>query len=383
MAMKYTSAKKWLGVLAAFLCTASTAPVFAVDEKQPEPVDAHATAETEALFVNLRALAQKKILFGHHHTTAIGIGWRWEPERSDVRTLVGDYPAVHSWDFRFIEEDAGGHRAVVVRQIIEAFERGAVITLSWHMSNPVSGGNYAERTPAVGACLPGGEKHEAFLRRLDTLVQFLSELRDAQGRPVPVIFRPWHEHTGATMWWGQPYCTREEFIALWRETVTHLRDRRGVHQLLWAYSPNRRATPATYFERYPGDEWVDLLGFDFYSKGDLALAKPCLELAATEAAKRGKLAAFTETGPQGGLTKSGKPGYFTRELLATLADPSLRGLAYVLTWQNATVEQHWVPQVDGPLAEDFRAFYGDDFTLFERDLPKLYELPAAAPIPRS
>lgn len=348
---------------------------------QAQPIDEHATPETSALFANLHSLAREHILVGHHHTTARGAGWRWQPGRSDVRTLVGDFPAVHSWDFNLINEEPA-HRTDAARDMIAAFERGAVITLSWHAANPVSGGGYNDHTPAVAAILPGGSHHEKFLAMLDDLADFLAALRDKTGRPVPVIFRPWHEHTGATMWWGQPYCTKDEFVALWRLTVRHLRDTRGLHQLLWAYSPNRRASPETYFERYPGNEWVDVLGYDFYSKSDLARAAPCLRLAVAEAAKRGKLAAFTETGPQAGWRQNGKPDYFTGELLPLLRDePALRGLAYVLFWQNASTEQHWIPLPGEPGAEDFKKFHADPFTLFERDLPPLYAPAKAAASP--
>ena len=46
---------------------------------EPGPIDPKATAETKALFHNLRAQMGKGILFGHQHTTLYGIGWKaWE-----------------------------------------------------------------------------------------------------------------------------------------------------------------------------------------------------------------------------------------------------------------------------------------------------------------
>lgn len=369
----------------AFLLVAAAALALA---GRAQPIDPHATAETRALFANLGAGAREHILVGHHHTTARGAGWRWQGDRSDVRTLVGDFPAVHGWDFSLLVAEPD-RRVDARRDIVAAFERGAAITLSWHATNPVSGGNYQEHTPAVAAILPGGSHHEKFVAMLDDLAGFLATLRDKTGRAVPVIFRPWHEHTGATMWWGQPYCTTEEFVALWRFTVQHLREQHGLHHLLWAYSPNRRASPEQYFERYPGDEWVDVLGYDFYSKSDLARAVPCLRLAVAEAAQRGKLAAFTETGPQAGWRQNGRPDYFTGELLPLLRDdPALRGLAYVLFWQNSSEEQHWIPLPGESGAEDFKKFHADPFTFFERDLPPLYTMaanaatPTAAPKPK-
>lgn len=53
---------------------------------------------------------------------------------------------------------------------------------------------------------------------------------------VPVLFRPWHEHTGSWFWWGEKLCTPEEYKALWHMTVDILRSD-GVDNALYAYSP--------------------------------------------------------------------------------------------------------------------------------------------------
>src|SRR5690606_17526096 len=64
----------------------------------PAPIDPAATAETQALFRNLRALAPDAVLFGHEHDLAYGTKWRDEPGRSDVLETAGDYPSVYGWE---------------------------------------------------------------------------------------------------------------------------------------------------------------------------------------------------------------------------------------------------------------------------------------------
>ncbi|TMB87420.1 MAG: glycosyl transferase family 1, partial [Chloroflexi bacterium] len=131
------------------------------EPRRPAPVDRHATSETHALFVNLRLLAGKALLFGHQDDLAYGVRWFAEPGRSDVKETAGSYPAVYGWDVGGLEWDGGANLDSVAfgRQrdwIAEGYRRGGVITLSWHMRNPVTGGNAWDTTQAVRSILPGG-----------------------------------------------------------------------------------------------------------------------------------------------------------------------------------------------------------------------------------
>src|SRR5690606_26600737 len=82
---------------------------------------------------------------------------------------------------------------------------------------------------------------------------------------VPVIFRPFHEHTGSWFWWGADYCTPEEYKEFWRLTVEYLQ-RKQVNNLLFCYSTDYFNDERHYLERYPGDDYVDILGFDAYHR---------------------------------------------------------------------------------------------------------------------
>src|SRR4051812_34732206 len=152
--------------------------------RQQGPTDSLATPETVALFLNLRQLAREHVLFGHQDDLAYGYDWVAEPGRSDVKEVSGSYPAVYGWELSGLETGkAKNIDGVDFNQmrgwIAEGYRRGGVITVSWHMDNPVTGGNAWDTTSAIAQLLPGGPRHAQFTRSLDRLAAFLGSLRGA------------------------------------------------------------------------------------------------------------------------------------------------------------------------------------------------------------
>ncbi len=347
-------------------------------------VDAGATEQTVALFDNLLKLSEKHVLFGHQHATEYGHGWSGDPDRSDVRSVTGSHPAVIGVDLNGLSgrlrEDLEKTKASLRQNIIATYDRGGLTTLSWHLDNPVSGTDFnwksAGSLPAVAHLLPGGSHHEHYKLILADIADLAHSVVGRDGTLAPLIFRPYHEFDGAWFWWGVPHCTREDFLALWHFTVSHLRDDLGVHNFLYAFSPDCLfSTEAEYLERYPGDEWVDLLGMDDYAdfgrdgKYDLDAGIGKLKIVSDYARKAGKLAAFTETG----LESIADPAWWTETLLPTLKTEGLQ-LCYALVWRNdvRSATHYYAPFPGHPSVPDFLTFYRDPLTLFENDLPPLY-----------
>mgnify|MGYP006334901661 FL=1 len=67
-------------------------------------VDRKATKETRALYKYLLQLQQRAVMFGHHDFPSYGIGWRGDKDRSDVKDITGDHPAVYSLDMHRIND---------------------------------------------------------------------------------------------------------------------------------------------------------------------------------------------------------------------------------------------------------------------------------------
>ena len=80
------------------------------------------------------------------------------------------------------------------------YQRGGINTLSWHADNPVTGGDswdISAKATVVGSILSDSVKHSEFLGWLDIIAAYCSSLVTEEGVKIPVLFRPWHEHTGS------------------------------------------------------------------------------------------------------------------------------------------------------------------------------------------
>ncbi|WP_371662369.1 glycosyl hydrolase [Streptomyces sp. NBC_00280] len=348
-------------------------------------VDDRATPATRALFAYLKRQQGKGIMFGHQHDLTYGFTFTTPDGRaSDTRAAVGDHPAVFGWDTLILDGDerpgAGDateaeNIAALSRCIRQGDARGGINILSAHMPNFVTGGNFWDTTGrVVGQILPGGAKHADFNAFLDRVAKAVKGARRPDGTAIPVVFRPFHENNGGWFWWGAGHTTSAEYIEVFRYTVEYLRDTRGVHNLLYAYSPNSGfgGDPTGYLKTYPGDGFVDVLGYDSYddSAGSTAwldgLVKD-LAMVVRTANERGKAPALTEFGESG--PESRNPKWFTQLLEAVQADPLARQVTHMLTWANfGGTTRAYVPYPGHALLPDFVKYHQDPYTLFAADL---------------
>ncbi|GAB3785827.1 glycosyl hydrolase [Spirosoma horti] len=354
------------------------------DDFRNKPIDAKATKETKALYHNLRKIDRKHILFGHQHATEYGHGWAGDENRSDVKSVSGSHPAVIGVDFSGLSgrpaEAIEKAKASLRKQIVDTYNRGGVTTVAWHFSNPASKGGFywvdSVSAPAVSMLVPGGSHHQEYKKILRTIGELANSVNGNDGSLAPLIFRPYHEFDGGWFWWGKPHCKREDFVSLWRFTVSYLRDSLEVHNFIYAFSPDCLfKTEAEYLDRYPGDAWVDLVGMDDYAdfgrngRYNIAAGSQKLKIVSDYAQKSGKLAAFTETG----LESIPDTTWWTSTLLKALKAEKMR-LAYVLVWRNdpRSPTHYYAPYPSQASVPDFLQFYQDPYTWFEADLPKLY-----------
>ena len=94
-----------------------------------------------------------------------------------------------------------------------------------------------------------------------------------------------------------------------------------------------------------------------------------LKILSDYAVKKGKLAAFTETG----LESIPNPTWWTETLLKVIKTDNLR-LCYVLVWRNdqKSATHYYAPFPGQVSVPDFMKFYNDPYTLFEKDLRNIY-----------
>jgi mannan endo-1,4-beta-mannosidase len=348
------------------------------------PSDPKATRKTVRLYHNLQLLARTNIMFGHQDDLAYGLdpnGKRWvgDANRSDVKSVTGSYPAVYGWELGHLEVDStrnlDGVPFAKIRQYVrQVYKRGGLNTISWHLQNPTTGKSAWDTTRAnntIQKILPGGPYHAQYLAYLDRTAEYLRHLHRGFSK-IPVVFRPFHEHTGNWFWWGQKNCTTAEYVALWRFTADYLRQTKKVHNLLLAYSASDFKTKAEYMERYPGDAYVDVMGFDSYCFTDVPKYQLALDsqlgLLQQMATEHRKVAALTETGYE----RLPSATWWTQTLLPTL---SKYNLAYVLVWRNGRPDHYYAPYPGQLSADDFKQFYKSPRMLFEDRLApiKIYK----------
>lgn len=323
----------------------------------------------QQLTETLRAYAcSDSILFGQHDATLYGHTWNYVTEgeatysgtRSDCSDVTGRYPAVISFDLGHLETGSELNIdsvpfAVIRRAILAQWERGGIVSLSWHPTNPLTGGSSWDTTcdTVVHSLLPGQANHAILIDWLDKVNFFLSSLTVANPQGV-LLFRPWHENNGTWFWWGASCCSSEDYIALYRFTHDYLSQN---NDLVWAYSPNLGADETTYMQYYPGDAYIDLLGIDCYHFEDqtdevyTANARGCLDLITKIGAEHHKPIAFTETG----LQSVQRPYWYTQTLLPIIRDYPI---AYVLVWRNAWNNpiHYYVPFAGDTAEQDFIQF---------------------------
>lgn len=356
-------------------------------------VDKNATDETAALFYNLKKSAKSNVLFGHQDDTKRGVTnatTQWANEQqfsgvlstqSDVKAVTGAYPAVYGHDFLHMTNFESGswfdyEKSVARALTIEAYNRGGINTYCWHYANPVAKGSFYWSdcpVPAVSQVLPGGSANETFKSSLKIVADYAKSLIGADGKLIPVIFRPFHEMDGSWFWWGSGHSSAAEYIAMYQYTVKYLRDDLGVRNFLFAWSPDRNFnSQAQYLNYYPGDDFVDLVGTDNYEdmKANVApaVAAAKFKIVSDYAKAHNKLAALTETG----LQNVSRADWFTQQLLLSLKNQQLE-FAYALLWAN-TKDAYWTPYAGHAAAGDFINFKNDGFVLFADKMPAMYQI---------
>ena len=175
--------------------------------------------------------------------------------------------------------------------IVNYVAGGGMLTISAHWDNPSDPskrvrGNFGTANTLedyeknfTDLITEGTEYNEFFKKELDVNARFLKALEE---NGVPVIWRPLHEANGNWFW----FCTTQQKITLdskylvdvWHYIYDYFTNKWGLTNLLWCYGPNVSGNVAdtpggtmstTYL--YPGDDYCDMVGVDWYSSGNLEI----------------------------------------------------------------------------------------------------------------
>ena len=348
--------------------------------------DEKADAGTVALYQYLKAVGNSSsVIYGHMEDTVLKAGSSSLPGYSDTEDVTGSISAIDGLDCGglftgFADKFASRYPDEAVSLGIsnddttaeddikaaaafsnKSIEAGAIMTLSAHMPNfaysvkkdnaDSIGKTYdqfdytvADSYTLTGDCvnniLPGGKFNEAYTAYLDLIAEYASLVNGT------ILFRPLHENTGGWFWWGSTFCTADTYKSVFKYTVDYLRDEKNVHNFLYLYGPgSEAASEAEYEERYPGDGYVDLVGFDSYDNNPDESAnytfqdnfRNTIRLTDAFAKKHNKLFAVTETGIANGskalLSSGNKRKNWYKEILDIVTDSEF-DCCYFMLWSN-------------------------------------------------
>ena len=364
--------------------------------------DERLAPETQAVLDELRRLpSDGRFIVSFTHP--------WVEDGSGGESLIcrraGKIPRMYYTDFMFFvgswhqPEYYKRCRERMTKVIVEAFAKhGAVPVFSWHCENPyapkglknaegrdIAPYRYKWDMPGYPAehryvmrefVTVGSEMEHWYEKRLDEMASFLRGLRTVDGRLVPCIIRPFHE-CDIDWWWGPKSTTVKDYVAVWRKTVSYLRSHvNGGANLLFCFSPDRywkvigEVGEKGYLCRYPGDDVVDIFGFDDYSIGMRDNTEERLEetirkmrLVSSEAAKRGKVFGLTETG------RKGRRDDFYQLLVRALSADGVQA-SFVDTWGGEYTYPDGADATADAL-KDFRDYVSHPKAVFASDYAPL------------
>lgn len=260
------------------------------------PVNPNATPEARELLQYLVRCSGTSILTGQHTQT------NPMEEYQYIHEVTGHYPKVVGFEMLSYSgninwEDASEACLTEVREnqhtmetaLALATQKDVILTICFHWFSPMGGRDkafYTEHTDfdPTKVLQEGSVEESAFYRDLKSIGE---ELRKFAEAGIPILWRPFHEVEGTWFWWGSK--GGEVAAKLYRKMYHYFVDELALNNLLWVWSAPTK-------EAYPGDEYVDVIGWDIYlpEKKATDYASYYEELCANTTTH--KVAALTEVG---------------------------------------------------------------------------------------
>ncbi len=176
----------------------------------------------------------------------------------------------------FIKDHEWATVSQMVCEVVDYAAEGGIVTIASHFRNPsMPEQTYSDIGSSDRGILgddqawndiitEGTALNAQFMMELERCARTLGALKDAG---VPIIWRPMHEVDGKWFWWGTCSDTRY-YVELWKYIYNYFTVDCGLDNLIWHYSPSITENCAAY---YPGDEYVDIVGCDWYTGGELEI----------------------------------------------------------------------------------------------------------------
>ena len=171
-----------------------------------------------------------------------------------------------------------------------------------------------------------------FIDQCKEVASIINEFVDDNGKPIPIIFRLWHECENSWQWWGSGMVSVSDYKKFFIYTEKLIKKYAPKSQIVWAYCPNRDwNTEQEFMLRYPGDDYVDIIGYDDYKLSDpykFAKSREKARIVSSVAERHKKIAGIFETA---NTCKKTNNVFFKNYLSKILLDKQVR-LGIVQIW---------------------------------------------------
>ena len=341
-------------------------------------IDTDVTMKTKVLYENLKIIQNSsQFLFGQEFFNSYKFssgGAHPDKAFSDCKEVTGVYPAVLGSDFHYYLEKDITERAIHTEAVKWAYQQGYAITFDWHLSGKgTSTYQYQEFTKDLVDSIvtyPNGPDRAWLYTELNKAIDIINNDLVVDTERIPIVFRPWHEMNGNWFWWGSAATTSVNYKMLYALTVDYIKER--TTSVLFCWSPN---TPVN-FDYYPGDDYVDVLGVDYYEINAADLRQQ-LGSIVDHAQANSKVAVFSESGNRTANGDQAASYWKDKVLPALVDDPSGKSIkiAWLLTWINASWSFAYVPHTASSASakQSFIDFKNSSHTLFGGQTMNLYQ----------
>ncbi|MBN1760895.1 MAG: hypothetical protein JW863_21390 [Chitinispirillaceae bacterium] len=247
-----------------------------------------ASENAKKMYGFLRDHFQKKIISGVMTNTVFFNDGKYTPstveEQTEVAWIIdasGKAPALLGLDFMHgsgLQSDNQwheGYTAATLSMAEDIFKKGGFPAYCWHWKDPLkqvetfyspSSGNstYTDfnlkraftDTATCAEFNSASAEYKSIVADIDIIAGYLKTLAD---KDIPVLWRPMHEASGKWFWWG--YSGAKACVSLYRFMFDRLVNHHGLNNLIWVWTTDEASDALDW---YPGDEYVDIVGRDYY-----------------------------------------------------------------------------------------------------------------------
>ncbi len=262
-----------------YVDTLKIVPAAPIDLSQYDVTDKlcnpNASDNAKRLYSFMRATYGKYTISGQYSGDNMGPESR---EFIEINKRTGKTPALLGLDVgnlgisTKVDHQAGGGDMVPIYAMDWYNNHNGIVTFCWHWHAPskyleVNGqpwwrGFYTDSTSFdLGKAMRGEDKegYDAIVAELDNMAEQLKPLADAD---IPILWRPLHEAAGdprypnnAWFWWGAS--GKDAYLELYKLMYDKFVNEYHLNNLIWVWNAQNQSW-------YPGDEYVDIVGYDCY-----------------------------------------------------------------------------------------------------------------------